>query len=106
MACSSSAANASGSRKKLVTPISRSRKSASTSAGVLLQIAHVLVQPLDLVDGHAPLDAADDGVLLVLGEVVAGLGAQQDEDLLQRVLGLGRRGSEQVEAFRRSACAT
>ena len=51
----------------------------------LLQIADVLVQPFDLVDGHAPLDAAVDGALLVLGKVVAGLGAQQDEDLLQRV---------------------
>ena len=57
----------------------------------LLQIADILVQPLDLVDGHAPLDAADDGALLVLGKIVTGLGAQQEEDLFQRVFGLGGR---------------
>ena len=65
----------------------------------LLQVAHVLVQPLDLVDGHAPLDAADDGVLLVLGKIVAGLGAQQDEDLLQRVFGLGGSGERPGGVF-------
>jgi hypothetical protein len=53
----------------------------------LLQIADILVQSLDLVDGHAPLDAAGDGALLVMGEVVTGLGAQQQEDLFQRVFG-------------------
>ncbi len=57
----------------------------------LLQVLDVAVHRFDLVDGHAPLDAAVDGARLVLGKVVAGLGAQQDEDLLQRVLGLGRR---------------
>ena len=64
------AAHASGSRKKLVTPIRRSRKRASASAGVSLQIAHVLVQPLDLMNGHAPLHPSDDRALLVLREVV------------------------------------
>ncbi len=65
-------------------------------ARVLLQIADIPVQPLDLVDGHAPLDAADDGVPLVLGKVMTGLGAQQQEDLLQRVLGLGGWGRDRM----------
>jgi hypothetical protein len=34
------------------------------------------------VDDHAPFDAAAYGARLVLGKVVAGLGAQQDEDLI------------------------
>ena len=89
-----------------MTPISRSRKSASTSAGVLLQIADVLVQSLDLVDGHAPLDAAVDGALLVLGKIVAGLGAQQEEDLLQRVSRIGRRPAETGRGRLPNACAT
>ena len=40
--------------------------------------------------GHAALDAAVDGARLVLGEVVARLGPQQDEDLLQGIFQLGR----------------
>ena len=64
----------------------------------LLQIADIVVQPLDLVDGHAPLDAAGDGALLVLRKVVTGVGAQQQEDLLQRVVGLGR-PAERPEAM-------
>src|ERR1019366_8569839 len=56
----------------------------------LLQIPDVVVDHVDLVNGHAPFDAAVDRAWLVLGKVVAGLGAQQDEDLLQRALGLGR----------------
>ena len=63
---------------------------------VLLQVAYVPVQPLDLVDGHAPLDAAAYGVFLVLGKVVTRLGAQQDEDLFQRVFGLGGRRRERA----------
>ena len=47
-----------------------------------LEIFDVVVDPLDLVDGHAALDAAVDGARFVLGKVVAGLGTQQDEDLL------------------------
>ena len=43
------------------------------------------------MNGHAPLDAAMDGARLVLGKVVAGLGAQQNEDLFHRVLGPGHR---------------
>ena len=61
--------------------------------GSLLEIFDVAVDPLDLVHGHAALDPAVDGARFVLGKVVAGLGAQQDEDLLQRVLDLGGRDS-------------
>ena len=56
--------------------------------GILLQIADVGGDLVDLVDAHAPLDPAVDGVLLVEGEVVAGLGAQQDDDFLQGALRL------------------
>ena len=55
----------------------------------LLQVAHIGLDGVDLMHGHAALDAAVDGAGLVLGEVVAGLGAQQDEDLLQRIFQLG-----------------
>ena len=34
---------------------------------VSLQVAKILVRPLDLVDGHAPLDAAGEGGLLCIG---------------------------------------
>ena len=54
--------------------------------GILLQIADIGGDPVDLVNAHAPLDPAVDGVLLVQGEVVAGLGPQQDEDFLQGAL--------------------
>jgi hypothetical protein len=40
------------------------------------------------VDGHAPLSAAMNRARLVQGEIMAGLGAQQDENLLQRALSL------------------
>ena len=51
----------------------------------LLHEFHIALQGLDLVDGHAPFDAAVDGAGFVLGEIVTGLGAQQDEDLLQGI---------------------
>ena len=75
-----------------MTPIKQIAKEGLHFGRGLLQVADVLTQPFDLVDGHAPLDAAADGVLLVLRKVVAGLGAQQDEDLSHRVFGLGSRG--------------
>ena len=52
----------------------------------LLQIPDVVFDRFDLVQRHAAHDAAVDGVRLVLGKIVPGLRAQQDEDLLQRVL--------------------
>ena len=57
----------------------------------LLQVLDVAVDLVDLVHRHAPLDAAVDRAWLVLREVVAGLGAQQDENFLQRALDPGRR---------------
>ena len=50
-------------------------------ARVVLHVAQILIQLLDLVQGHAPLDAADEGILFVLGEIVAGAGAQHGADL-------------------------
>src|SRR4029078_5714458 len=47
----------------------------------LLQIAHVLVQLGDLLDGHAPRNPAGNRVLLVLSKVMPSLGAEQDTDL-------------------------
>ena len=43
------------------------------------------------MNGHAAFDAAADGARLVLGEIVAVPGAEQDEDLLHRALDRGRR---------------
>nr|WP_255604410.1 hypothetical protein [Oscillochloris sp. ZM17-4] len=63
---------------------------------LLLHIGQVVADPLDLVDGHAPLDPADERALLVLREVVAGLGAQRDTDLLDRIDGLGGGGGCRV----------
>ena len=65
----------------------------------LLQVANVLIQPFDLVDGHAPLDAAVDRALLVLRKIMAGLGTQQDKDLLHRVSGLGSREERPAGVF-------
>ena len=53
------------------------------------QIADILLEPVDLGDGHAPFDAALDGVPFVQRKIVARLGAQQNEDLLQEVGGVG-----------------
>ncbi len=44
------------------------------------------------MDGHAPPDLAVDGTGLVFTKIMAGLRAQQAEDLLHRTLGFGRRG--------------
>ena len=51
----------------------------------LLQIPDITVDRVDLVDRHAPFDAAVDRARLVLRKVMTGLGPQQDENLLQRV---------------------
>ena len=57
--------------------------------GRLLQVAHIVVHPLDLMNRHAALNAAVDGVGLVLREVVARLGPQQDKNLVERTFGFG-----------------
>ena len=59
-------------------------------ARCLLEKMDVILDPLDLVDGHAPFDAAADRAWLVFREVVAGPRPQQDEDLLHRGLQFGR----------------
>ena len=61
----SSAANASGSRKKSVTPISRSRNSSVTSSGSLPQPRDIGVDVGELHHLHPPLDPAQEGLLLV-----------------------------------------
>ena len=59
---------------------------------VVAQIAHVVINGVDLVDRHAPLCAPLEGIGLVLGEVIATTIAQQDDDLLKGALHLGLRG--------------
>jgi hypothetical protein len=56
-----------------------------------LQITQILVQPINLMDGHTPLDAAHDGASFVLGKVMAGLGAEQEKYFLQRARRMMRR---------------
>ena len=55
-----------------------------------LQELDVALHGMDQMHSHATLDAALEGAGLVLGEIVPRLGPQQDEDLLQGVLQLGR----------------
>ena len=60
--------------------------------GCLLQIAGIIGQAVQLVNHHAAFDAAQDGVLLVVGKIMPGVGAQQQKDFLQRLTHLiGRR---------------
>ena len=61
----------------------------------LLQVLDVAVDRFDLVHRHSPGDAALDRAGLVLRKIMAGLGPQQHEDLLHRVLGLWRRRCQQ-----------
>ena len=69
---------------------------------ILLQVADVSRDLVDLVDAHAPLDPAVEGVLLVEGKVVAGLGAQQDDDLFQGALRLVFQGQSGLGDERRA----
>ena len=46
-------------------------------------IAQVVVNAVQLVQAHASLDTPHDGVLFVGRKIVAGVGAQQDEDLVK-----------------------
>ena len=55
---------------------------------VLLQVADIGGHLVDLVNAHAALNPAIEGVPLVEGKVVAGVGAQQDDRLLQGALRL------------------
>ncbi|HWJ06406.1 MAG TPA: hypothetical protein VNS57_11570, partial [Steroidobacteraceae bacterium] len=53
---------------------------------VLARIAQVVVRLRDLVQGHAPLDPPQQRRLLVLREVVPGLGAQLHADALEQAV--------------------
>ena len=63
----------------------------------LVQVLEVALEGLDLLERHATLDAPVDGARLVLGEVVAGLGAEEDEDLPQDAAGRGGRRGDGAE---------
>ncbi len=56
--------------------------------GVLAQKPDISGDRVDLVQAHAPFDAAVDGALFIGRKIVAGLGPEQDEHLLERALGL------------------
>jgi len=55
---------------------------------VLLQVADVVRELVDLMNPHSALDPAMKRVLLVKGKVMARVGAQQNHRLLQGTLGL------------------
>ena len=60
--------------------------------GILLQIPDISRDLVDLMDAHAPLDPAIDGDVLVEGKVMAGVLAQQDQDLFEGAAGFIRQG--------------
>ena len=62
-------------------------------AFVLAKQANVMFEGVNLIDEHATLDAPADGVLLVKGEVMAVVGAEQRHDLEQPTAHIGRDGS-------------
>jgi hypothetical protein len=72
--------------------------------GIFLQKTDIGHDPVDLVNAHAPFDAAVHRVLLVLGKVMAGLGAQQEEDFFEAALGRVLKRGTKDEATR--ACRT
>jgi len=56
--------------------------------GVLLQVADVGGNLINLVDAHAALNPPVEGIPFVQGKVVAGVRTQQDDRLLQAALRL------------------
>ena len=58
--------------------------------GRFVEVGDVGFEAVDLVEPHAPLDAAVDRARFVEREIVAGLGAEKDENFLQGILRLGR----------------
>ena len=56
--------------------------------GVFLQVPDIVGNLGNLVDAHATLDPAVEGIPLVQGEVVAGVGSQQDDGLIHGALRL------------------
>ena len=53
---------------------------------ILLQVLRVGGNPVDLMDAHAPLDAAINPLLLVLRKIVFGLCLEQKKDFFERAL--------------------
>jgi hypothetical protein len=66
---------------------------------VFLQKPQIVLFLEDLVDGHAPLHLAHQGVVLVLGKILAGTIPQHDADLFECVLFFGVRGCGRVLVF-------
>ena len=83
--------NDSGSRKKLVTLMSKSRCSAFSLIGIVLQPLAVLRQAVDIAQGEAPQDAALDHLLPVQRKVDAGCPVQNSQDVAEPLLVAGRR---------------
>src|SRR4026208_1150114 len=83
MTSRSSTSNDSGSRKNWVTLISKSRKSscASRPSGRSTRVAEVGGSRIDLHELHSPLNAAYQGLLLVLAKIVSGPVVQKRADL-------------------------
>ena len=59
--------------------------------GAFREVGDVVIELIDLVEGHAALDATVDRARFVEREVVAGLGAELEENFAQRILRFGRR---------------
>ena len=57
-------------------------------AGIFAQESQVIVDILEVVQGHAPQDAATDGAALVVGEIDRGSGSQQIHDPIQSLADL------------------
>ena len=81
----SRAAKASGSRKKCVTPMSKSLNRNSISVGSCREAGDVAVHGVELQRLHAPLQAAADRALLVLAKVMAGVAPEQPMDRVELV---------------------
>ena len=67
-----------------MTPIRSSLKRISASLVVFLQVTNIIGQPGDLVYRHPPFNAAENGVLLVIGEVMSGLRSNENEYLVEQ----------------------
>lgn len=61
----------------------------------------IVTLPLDLLQRHAPLDAADQGTLFVLRKIMAGRGAPQNADFGEGVLDLGGPGDAVITMVER-----
>jgi hypothetical protein len=70
--------------------------------GVLLQVPDVSGNPVNLVEAHAALDPAVEGILLVERKVMASVGAQQNDGLFQGALRLVLQGHFRLGSERRA----